>query len=174
MTTTGLESSLVYDIPNFATDSEEFVHGTIFEVTCGAIPGATQSGAFNLLNGTFPIHIDDKLQDIYITPSLSYFCYVLYVCSSTTFIASRTLNIRPAIWRSVSFGLVTPPVILLASTFPVVADDTNTIESVVPINPAISSTNCVVSTDCGERTLILKSIFTKNNGCQVQYRLSKS
>lgn len=78
MTTTGLDVdfNIVYDIPNFATDSDVFVNGTSFQVVCQNIEGAVQSGPFNTQNSTFPVHIHDELADVAITPGP----YILYAC----------------------------------------------------------------------------------------------
>lgn len=68
ITTTGLLDNLVYDVPNFATDSVVSVNGTVFAAQCRSISGASQSGDFDPVTGTFPIHISDQLNDIHISP----------------------------------------------------------------------------------------------------------
>lgn len=69
MTTTGLADNVIYDIPNFATDTAVRVNGSLFGVQCGTIPGLTQAGPLNSSGATFPIHVHDLLEDIYIAPS---------------------------------------------------------------------------------------------------------
>lgn len=76
--TTGLLNNLIYDVPNFATNSVVTVNGTAFAVECHSISGASQSGDFDPATGTFPIHISDQINDVHISP-----CELPSLCSHT-------------------------------------------------------------------------------------------
>ena len=68
VTTNGLQDNLIYDVPVFATDVPVSVPGVALGVTCLPIVGASQSGPYNFDNGTFPIHVNDKLENINVSP----------------------------------------------------------------------------------------------------------
>lgn len=136
--TNGLFENIVYDIPNFATSRPVPASAIAFNVSCQLVPGAVQAGAFNPVDGTFPISVHEELMNIDITP------------------IPRAMNIRPAVWRNGSAEPV-PPVLFLTSTLPILNDPDDqddpalndyTLGYGITLNSTLEPTTCIVSWNC--------------------------